>query len=91
MFDLLNLACEAARRHGCEFADARYLDIRRQRVSSRDLALSGCNDSDDRGFGVRVLYRGAWGFASSPIYSSPGSWACTSFTRSNAWSAWRSR
>ncbi len=69
MFDLLNLACEAARRHGCEFADARYLDIRRQRVSSRDLALSGCNDSDDRGFGVRVLYRGAWGFASSPIYS----------------------
>ncbi len=68
MFDLLRQACDLARRRGCEFADARYLDIRRQRVSSRDRALSGCNDSDDRGFGVRVLYRGAWGFASSPRF-----------------------
>ena len=66
MFDLLKQACEAARRAGCEFADARYLDIRRQRITSRDHALSSCSDSDDRGFGVRVLYRGAWGFASSP-------------------------
>jgi len=66
MFDLLIQACDSARRAGCEFADARYLDIRRQRISSRDHALSACNDSDDRGFGVRVLYRGAWGFASAP-------------------------
>ena len=62
-------ACDSASKAGCEFADARYLVIRHQRVMSRDMALSGCDDSDDRGFGVRVLYRGAWGFASSPIYS----------------------
>ncbi len=68
MFDLLQLACEQARRAGCEYADARLLSIRRQRVMSRDLALSDCQDADDRGFGVRVLYRGAWGFASSPRY-----------------------
>jgi len=66
MFDLLKQACETASRAGCEFADARYLDIRRQRIASRDHALSSCSDSDDRGFGVRVLYRGAWGFASAP-------------------------
>ncbi|MGD8421472.1 MAG: TldD/PmbA family protein [Gammaproteobacteria bacterium] len=66
MFDLLREACRGAARAGCQFADARYLEIRRQRVSSRDHALSGCSESDDRGFGVRVLYRGAWGFASSP-------------------------
>jgi TldD protein len=35
---------------------------------SRDLALSNCSDSEDRGFGVRVLYHGAWGFASSPTF-----------------------
>ena len=66
MFDLLKQACEIASRAGCEFADARYLDIRRQGIASRDHALSACSDSDDRGFGVRVLYRGAWGFASAP-------------------------
>jgi len=69
MFDLLKLACDSARSAGCQFADARYLAIRRQRVVSRDHALSNCSDGDDRGFGVRVLYNGAWGFASSPTYS----------------------
>jgi len=68
MFDLLKMACEIATREGCQFADARYLDIRKQRVMSRDHALSACNDSEDCGFGVRVLYQGAWGFASSPDY-----------------------
>ena len=69
MFDLLKQACEIATREGCRFADARYLDISKQRVVSRDHALSSCNDSEDCGFGVRVLYQGAWGFASSPSYN----------------------
>jgi predicted Zn-dependent protease len=58
MFDLLKLACDKAAKAGCQFADARYLSTQQQRVISRDLALSNCNDSEDRGFGVRVLYRG---------------------------------
>ena len=69
MFELLKLACDLASRAGCQFADARYLDMRHQRVFSRDLALSDCIDSEDSGFGVRVLYQGAWGFASSPAYN----------------------
>ena len=69
MFDLLKLACTTANKAGCQFADARYLSIRKQRVVSRDHALSSCSDGDDRGFGVRVLYQGAWGFASSPTYT----------------------
>ncbi len=69
MFELLKQACESASREGCQFADARYLDIRKQRVISRDHALAGCNDSEDCGFGVRVLYKGAWGFASSPDFN----------------------
>jgi TldD protein len=69
MFDLLKLACNTANNAGCQFADARYLSIRKQRVVSRDHALSSCSDGDDRGFGVRVLYQGAWGFASSPTYT----------------------
>ena len=69
MFELLKQACDTARLEGCQFADARYLEIRKQRVMSRDNALSNCSESDDRGFGVRVLYNGAWGFASSPRYN----------------------
>ena len=69
MFDLLDQACAAATKAGCQYADARYLSIRKQRVLSRDLALSNCSESDDRGYGVRVLYSGAWGFASSPTYT----------------------
>ena len=69
MFELLKQACDTARSEGCQFADARYLAIHKQRVMSRDLALSDCSESDDRGFGVRVLYNGAWGFASSPRYN----------------------
>ena len=66
MFELLQQACAEAHGAGAQFADARYLDIERQRIASRDRALSSCSESSDRGFGVRVLYRGAWGFASSP-------------------------
>ncbi|MDH3220463.1 MAG: TldD/PmbA family protein [Gammaproteobacteria bacterium] len=69
MFDLLKLACDKAAQAGCQFADARFLSIQKQRVVSRDHALSSCSDSEDRGFGVRVLCRGAWGFASSPTYT----------------------
>jgi len=69
MFELLQQACAEARGAGCEFADARYLDIDRQRILSRDRALSGCDQGNDRGFGVRVLYQGAWGFASSPDFT----------------------
>ncbi len=68
MFDLLKQACELAKKSGCQFADARYLCIHKQHLISRDLALANCTESNDRGFGVRVLYKGAWGFASSPTY-----------------------
>jgi len=69
MFELLKQACDLAKIEGCQFADARYLATRIQKIDSRDMALSSWGESDDRGFGVRVLYGGAWGFASSPIYN----------------------
>ena len=71
MFDLLQQACDLAKKQGCQFADARYLAIHDQYLISRDLALANCTDNLDKGFGVRVLYKGAWGFASSPHSSSP--------------------
>ncbi|MDJ0776834.1 MAG: TldD/PmbA family protein [Gammaproteobacteria bacterium] len=68
MYELLRQACDTARAAGCSFADARYLEIDEQTLASRDHALAHNNESRDRGIGVRVLYRGAWGFASAPGY-----------------------
>ncbi len=50
MFDLLKQARGTAKKAGCQFADARYLAILKQRVMSGDPALSSCGDSDDRGW-----------------------------------------
>ncbi len=68
MYELLRQACDAARKAGCTFADARYLEIDEQSLASRDRALAHHGESSDRGVGVRVLLQGAWGFALAPGY-----------------------
>ncbi len=68
MYDLLRQACETARQAGCRFADARYLEIDEQYLTSRDRALAHNSENRDCGVGVRVLLDGAWGFASAPGY-----------------------
>ncbi len=49
---------------GASHADFRFERIRYQQVGVRDGALQGASDSEDLGFAVRVVHRGAWGFAS---------------------------
>lgn len=67
MFQIVQEACNLASQAGCTYADARVVALRRQTLDTRDRAVEHYGESDDRGFGVRVLYKGAWGFASSPI------------------------
>jgi TldD protein len=45
-------------------ADFRFERIRSQQIQVRDGRLQGAGDTEDLGFAVRVLHRGAWGFAS---------------------------
>jgi TldD protein len=49
------------------YADARFESIRHERLESSSGALSNLSHSTDRGFGIRVLKKGGWGFASSSI------------------------
>ncbi len=65
MKDMLNLALDAAKSAGADYADIRIVNTRRQGVQTRNGELAGLMDSEDLGFGVRVLAGGAWGFASS--------------------------
>lgn len=59
------MALAQARSLGADYADirlCRYLD---QDIRARDKIITGLGSSETRGFGIRTLYKGAWGFASS--------------------------
>jgi TldD protein len=52
-------------RSGVDYADARYLDRESEHVTVRNEQVAGLSRKGDSGFGVRVLYKGSWGFAAS--------------------------
>lgn len=58
------VALERAETAGASHADFRLERNRYQYLAVRDSALQGVSDVEDLGFAVRVVHRGAWGFAS---------------------------
>ncbi len=64
-----DVALNRARELGSTHADFRFERVRYQRLSVRDDVLQSANDTDDLGFAVRVIHRGAWGFASGVVLS----------------------
>jgi TldD protein len=52
---------------GVSHADFRFERIRHQQLVVRDGVLQTALDADDVGFAVRVIHRGAWGFASGVV------------------------
>ena len=65
LVELADLALEAARAAGATYADIRINEYKRQSISTREARVLSINDGQDRGFGVRVVAKGAWGFAAS--------------------------
>ncbi|CUR60101.1 Putative Zn-dependent protease-like protein [metagenome] len=64
---LADAALQRAVEHGASHADFRFERVRYQHVGVRDGVLQGASDSEDVGFAVRVIHRGAWGFASGVV------------------------
>jgi len=58
-------ALDAARAAGASYADVRFGRYRRQMVGTRERQVTGVNDSESFGVGIRALVDGAWGFAST--------------------------
>ncbi|MBK9306651.1 MAG: TldD/PmbA family protein [Nitrospira sp.] len=54
---------------GAEYGDIRIQDSRTQHIEGEDRRIASIRDAKDIGFGVRVLYHGAWGFAASSVLS----------------------
>jgi TldD protein len=65
--DLTNRALNTAASLGATYADVRIVDRTEQMVSTKNGAVATVNQSQDFGFGVRVIADGAWGFASSAL------------------------
>jgi TldD protein len=61
--DLCAAAVDAATAAGAEYADARVVFKRSQLVATKNGRVDRMSDADSQGIGVRVLVKGAWGFA----------------------------
>jgi TldD protein len=67
--ELAELALARVRASGAEYGDVRVQASDQQRVVGQDRRVAAVHDLQDSGFGVRVLYQGAWGFAASAVRS----------------------
>jgi TldD protein len=63
--DTLARALEAAKRGGAGYADARVVRRRTERIATREDHVVSVDATESYGVGVRVLVRGAWGFAAT--------------------------
>jgi TldD protein len=61
--ELAELALDAVRSAGAEYADVRVSRHRTQTIATREQRVTGLVDNESLGLGVRVLVDGAWGFA----------------------------
>lgn len=67
--DFAGLALKRLASSGAEYGDIRIQRATTQAIRGEDRRIASIRDQDDIGFGVRVLYHGAWGFAASSILS----------------------
>jgi len=63
------LALARVRAAGAEYGDIRLQHSVTEHIRGEDRRIASIRDAEDSGFGVRVLYHGAWGFAASSILS----------------------
>lgn len=63
MKDILLEVLDIASSGGSHYADVRYLKKRYQFIRTENLRMSSLADNETEGVGIRVLYKGRWGFA----------------------------
>ncbi|HJT21571.1 MAG TPA: TldD/PmbA family protein [Nitrospira sp.] len=67
--EFASLALKRLTASGAEYGDIRILDSHSQTIAGEDRRIASIRDVEDKGFGIRVLYHGGWGFAASSILS----------------------
>src|SRR5918992_5731602 len=69
--DLLTDLIDAARGRA-DYADARHVRSRVERISTRNGEVDSVDRGDEEGVGIRVRVGGAWGFAATRAEDRPG-------------------
>ncbi|MBI3696546.1 MAG: TldD/PmbA family protein [Acidobacteria bacterium] len=64
-----DMALGLAKKSGVAYADIRINRYHRQSIFTRERQVRNIDSDASYGYGVRVLKRGAWGFAASPDFS----------------------
>jgi len=67
--EFAELALKRITASGAEYGDIRIQDSQSEQIEGEDRRIASIRDTWDIGFGIRVLYHGAWGFAASSILS----------------------
>ena len=67
MQDLLQIAIREAERLGADFADVRYMERKSEPLSMKNGAVVTLALQEEKGFGIRVMVNGAWGFSSRSV------------------------
>ncbi len=67
MKELTDRALDLAQVQGATYADMRMVQRRTQTITVKNGVVEALSDNESRGFGVRVVVDGAWGFASSAL------------------------
>ncbi|MBK8277539.1 MAG: TldD/PmbA family protein [Nitrospira sp.] len=67
--EFADLALKRVMASGAEYGDIRIQDSQTEQIEGEDRRIASIRDIRDIGFGIRVLYHGAWGFAASSILS----------------------
>jgi len=59
------------KRKRVDYADIRLVSMTRESIDVKNGVVEGLSSHEDKGFGIRVISNGGWGFASSSIISPP--------------------
>jgi TldD protein len=70
--DLAARALDTATKRGAEYADVRFEVVRAERIETRNGVVATLSDATSRGYGMRALVGGAWGFAASSDLTAAG-------------------
>lgn len=67
MKQYLQAAIDLLKREGASYADCRFVETRSEIINVRNKVVESINRTTDKGFGIRAIVDGAWGFSASNI------------------------
>jgi TldD protein len=68
--ELAQIALARIKAGGCQYGDIRLIETRGQSIRAEDRRVDSVSERFDGGYGIRALYKGAWGFAAAADFSS---------------------